>query len=428
MPAGLARRLAGPDDPVAIPVTAGDFRTFLPQLGPGDAIVGISASGEFRDVVGVFEEVRGRIPTVAIVHVPGSSLTRIADHVVLSGGGAERRAGDDQDLLLDPVGDDPHAGRDPGRRGPGRGVRGPPAARPITPRRPSPMPRRWSRDSPRSWRASSMSFVVGGGLAYPAALEAALKLKEMALVHAEASETWEMASGPATMVGPGMVVISLAPDGAARSATDDVVRHCREWGARIIEVAPTQAVAGSTLLAIPAAAEERFAPLTVVPPVALLAYVLAGLRGATPDRPGMDRPIPQPGPQPHRGGLSAMDPRTGKRIQAGRLFDPASGRTIVVALSHGVLLGPSAGMESLAKLRATAGVLAAADALMVAPGLVGAARGGVRGPRPARPRRPRRLAERQPRRVPGARAMPSPRSAPRRRRPRRRPLQPGRSR
>jgi fructose-bisphosphate aldolase, class I len=65
-----------------------------------------------------------------------------------------------------------------------------------------------------------------------------------------------------------------------------------------------------------------------------------------------------------------MDPRTGKRIQAGRLFDPASGRTIVVALSHGVLLGPSAGMETLAKLRATAGVLVDADALMVAPGLV----------------------------------------------------------
>ena len=86
--AGLARRLAGPDDPIAIPVTAGDFRTFRPRLGPGDAIVGISASGEFRDVLGVFEDVRGTIPTVGIVHVPGSSLTRIADHVVLSAGGA----------------------------------------------------------------------------------------------------------------------------------------------------------------------------------------------------------------------------------------------------------------------------------------------------------------------------------------------------
>ncbi len=65
-----------------------------------------------------------------------------------------------------------------------------------------------------------------------------------------------------------------------------------------------------------------------------------------------------------------MDARTGKRIAAGRLFDPTSGRAIVVALSHGILLGPSAGMESVAQLRTTALALRAADALMVAPGLV----------------------------------------------------------
>jgi len=88
------------------------------------------------------------------------------------------------------------------------------------------------------------------------------------------------------MVGPETVIFSLAPAGPARRATDDVVLHCREWGARIIEVAPDRAVPGSDLLAIDAESDERFAPLVVVPPVALLAYVLAGLRGATPDRPG----------------------------------------------------------------------------------------------------------------------------------------------
>lgn len=65
-----------------------------------------------------------------------------------------------------------------------------------------------------------------------------------------------------------------------------------------------------------------------------------------------------------------MDARTGKRIHAGRLFDPTSGRAIIVALSHGILLGPSAGMESLVQLRATAAALLAADALMITPGLV----------------------------------------------------------
>jgi class I fructose-bisphosphate aldolase len=65
-----------------------------------------------------------------------------------------------------------------------------------------------------------------------------------------------------------------------------------------------------------------------------------------------------------------MDARTGKRIRAGRLFDPASGRAIIVALSHGVLLGPSPGLATLEQLRATADSLRAADALMVSPGLV----------------------------------------------------------
>jgi glucosamine--fructose-6-phosphate aminotransferase (isomerizing) len=281
---GLSRRLAGPDDAVAIPVTAGDFRTFPPELGPGDVIVGISASGEFRDVVGVFEAVRGRIPTLAIVHVPDSTLTRIADHVVLSGGGPSNVPvmtktfsstlaatllmlgalyGDE---VLDEV-------TDGLRRAADHAAAAVAAAQDVV------------EGLARSLASAEHIFVVGGGLAYPAALEAALKLKEMALVHAEASETWEMASGPATMVGPRTVVVALAPDGPARSATDDVIRHCAEWGATIVEVAPSRAVEGSTLLSLPAGTDERYAPLTVVPPVALLAYVLAGLRGATPDRP-----------------------------------------------------------------------------------------------------------------------------------------------
>jgi glucosamine--fructose-6-phosphate aminotransferase (isomerizing) len=283
--AGLARRLAEPDDPIAIPVTAGDFLAFRPRLGQGDAIVGISASGEFRDVLRVFEEVRGRIPTVGIVHVPGSSLTRIADHVVLSDGGPSGAPVMTKTfsstlsasiLMLSAIlGDEPlHEMTEGLRLAADQAEQVIADAWPVV------------EGLAKEFADVEHIFVVGGGLAYPAALEAALKFKEMALVHAEASETWEMASGPATMVGPGTVVVSLAPDGPARAATDDVMRHCRAWGARIIEVAPSRGVADSRLLVVPAGVDERFAPLTVVPPVALLAYVLAGLRGATPDRPG----------------------------------------------------------------------------------------------------------------------------------------------
>ncbi len=128
-------------------------------------------------------------------------------------------------------------------------------------------------------------FVVGSGLAQIAAMEAALKLKEMAIVHAEGTETWEMASGAATIVGPDSVVVALAPDGPGRAATADVVAHAAAWGARIIEVGPTALVPASTLLGLPADAAEDHAPLTAVPPIALLAYALARRRGHDPDRP-----------------------------------------------------------------------------------------------------------------------------------------------
>ncbi len=132
---------------------------------------------------------------------------------------------------------------------------------------------------------TSHIFVVGSGGAHPAALEAALKLKEMAIVHAEGTESWEMASGAATIVDADTAVIALAPDGPGHAATVEIASHAATWGARIIEVAPRSSVDGADLLPIPTGAEEDHAPLTAVPPVALLAYALAHRRGHDPDHP-----------------------------------------------------------------------------------------------------------------------------------------------
>jgi len=65
-----------------------------------------------------------------------------------------------------------------------------------------------------------------------------------------------------------------------------------------------------------------------------------------------------------------VDARTGKRIRTGRLFDETSGKTIIVAYSHGVLLGPIDGLAGLDQMRRTVDALAAANAIMVAPGMV----------------------------------------------------------
>jgi fructoselysine-6-P-deglycase FrlB-like protein len=94
-----------------------------------------------------------------------------------------------------------------------------------------------------------------------------------------------MTSGAATMLGPDAVVIALAPEGPARPAIRDLLQHAASWGARTIEVGPDRLISTSELLPLAAAAHEDHAPLTAVPPVALLAFALARRRGADPDRP-----------------------------------------------------------------------------------------------------------------------------------------------
>ncbi len=273
------RHIATAGEPTVIPLGAGEFRHYRPALGKGDAVIGISASGEFRDVVVVFDELRGRVPTVGMIHVPGSTLAGSADHCVVSAGGpslvpvmtktfvatlAEQRAAAVRDALGGAGGDVDAAVE---------------AAMP-----------RVERLADELIEAEHI-FVVGSGNASVAALEAALKLKEMAIVHAEGAESWEMATGGATIVGPGTVVIALAPNGPGREATLDVARHAAGWGARIVEVGPAMdrgggpALDGAAHLPIPATSAEDYSPLVAVAPVALLAFVLARRRGHNPDRP-----------------------------------------------------------------------------------------------------------------------------------------------
>src|SRR5574341_497461 len=66
----------------------------------------------------------------------------------------------------------------------------------------------------------------------------------------------------------------------------------------------------------------------------------------------------------------SMDSRTGKKLRLGRLFSRRSGRTLIVAYSHGVLMGPRPGMSTLDEMRRIAESLSRADGLMIAPGMV----------------------------------------------------------
>lgn len=65
-----------------------------------------------------------------------------------------------------------------------------------------------------------------------------------------------------------------------------------------------------------------------------------------------------------------MDSRTGKKIRLARFFNAQSNKALLVAYSHGVIMGAIPGMRTLAEMKTACAQMQAVDGLMVAPGML----------------------------------------------------------
>jgi glucosamine--fructose-6-phosphate aminotransferase (isomerizing) len=285
--AGWYRRLSTPeDDPSMVALSAASFVHYRPRLSPHDALLAISASGEFREVIAGVDGLPDGVPTVGVVQAADTALGRRVSHRVVASGGpsgmpvmtrtflstASAAALVAIGLLAD--------GRTRGaaRHALEEAADAAEAALEAA---------RASVDEVAAALAQCAHiFVVGGGAGAIAAGEAALKLTEMALLPTQGVETWEAESGLSPVVGPGTAVVAVHPVGPAEAATSEFAVSSERWGARVVEVAPRRACARSLLLPLPVSAPEAVSPLYVVPPLTLVASRLAALRGITFDTPG----------------------------------------------------------------------------------------------------------------------------------------------
>jgi glucosamine--fructose-6-phosphate aminotransferase (isomerizing) len=250
----------------------------------------MSASGEFRDVLSVFEQLRGKCMLIGITHVPGSSITRVADHILLSSGGPSHVPVMTKTyattltvlhLILMEVfnapalySDELYAVADQCATAISNAKRIIPDIVPIVSK-------------------FEHAFYFGAGIAYAASMEGALKMKEMAILHAEGSETWEMASGPATVVSEKSLCVALYTGEESDSSTANTAENTRQWGARVLEVGPS-APTGDWHLPVAPSVVSSFSSLALLPPLALLAYRTALARGYNPDKPAWrDRYVSQ---------------------------------------------------------------------------------------------------------------------------------------
>ncbi len=129
---------------------------------------------------------------------------------------------------------------------------------------------------------------LGRGYNYPAALEGALKLKEISYIHAEGYPAAEMKHGPIALIDENMPIVIIAPK---KGHYDKIVSNVQEIKARkgkILAVVNTGDIQVSEMadyvIEIPETS-ECFSPIVASVPLQLLAYYIAVYRGANVDQP-----------------------------------------------------------------------------------------------------------------------------------------------
>jgi glucosamine--fructose-6-phosphate aminotransferase (isomerizing) len=138
--------------------------------------------------------------------------------------------------------------------------------------------------------AHSVLF-LGRHAGFPVALEGALKLKELAYIHAEGFAAGELKHGPIALVEKGLPVFCVVPPPGRDFLHDKMIsgiQEIRARGARTIVVAEEgdDAVAdwADTLIRIPRSS-TLLQPLTAVIPLQLFACELATVKGHDVDQP-----------------------------------------------------------------------------------------------------------------------------------------------
>jgi glucosamine--fructose-6-phosphate aminotransferase (isomerizing) len=129
---------------------------------------------------------------------------------------------------------------------------------------------------------------IGRHTGYPAALEGALKLKEISYVHAEGYPGGELKHGPIALVEEGVPVVAVATECHVYPKILSNIQEVRARGAYVIAVASEGdediGAYAEHVLFVPRV-PELLAPVVVTPPLQLLAYHVAKLRGCDVDQP-----------------------------------------------------------------------------------------------------------------------------------------------
>lgn len=272
---------------------ASEFRYRKPLLSSEDLVVLISQSGETADTLAALREAKLRgASTLAIVNVPGSSIAREADYVLYTLAGpevsvattkaysAQLMAGYILCLAL---------ARARGRLTRAEEERLTGALREL--------PEKISLCLSLSDSLSGIAercrdardvFFLGRGIDYAAGLEAALKLKELSYIHAEAYAAGELKHGAISLIEEGVPVIGILSQPELFEKMRSNMAEVKSRGGCLYALfmgKDRELLSGTDGSILLPETEPLFSASLSVIPLQLLAYRVSVLRGLDVDRP-----------------------------------------------------------------------------------------------------------------------------------------------
>ncbi|ACB40615.1 glutamine--fructose-6-phosphate transaminase (isomerizing) [Pyrobaculum neutrophilum] len=272
-----------------VPVVASEYAAYEPLFDKGDAAVAISQSGETIDTIKAVRAMRERgVRVLSVTNVVGSTITRESDVVVYTRAGPEIGVAATKTFttqvatlsaiyaaMLKALGYDTAPME--------REIK----ALPDLARKAVENTAGAAKDLARRLKAKPSAYYLGRGSAVPVAMEGALKLKEVAYIHAEAYPAGESKHGPIALVEDGFPVLFVFSDPNTREKTLSNVAEMKARGAYTIGTVPARSDIAKRLdyaIEVPESGELA-APILHVIPLQLLAYFTAVERGYDPDKP-----------------------------------------------------------------------------------------------------------------------------------------------
>jgi glucosamine--fructose-6-phosphate aminotransferase (isomerizing) len=271
---------------------ASEFRYRNPIVTPRTLCIVISQSGETADTLAAMREAKRRgARTVGLVNVVGSTIARESDggvylHAGPEIGVASTKAFTSQVVALALL---------TLRMGRLRAVSAVRGAEIIQALMALPAQVQEILDQAEQiehlaeqYKDNSNFLYLGRGFNFPAALEGALKLKEISYIHAEGYPAAEMKHGPIALIDSAMPVVFIAPHDSVFEKVVSNVQEVKARGGRVIAITSRDEPQLAGLVAheirIPQTI-DMLTPVLAAVPLQLLAYYIAVKRGCNVDQP-----------------------------------------------------------------------------------------------------------------------------------------------